>query len=138
MPRWSAGVDHIVGMRIDSGSSIEQLMNTIDGRLQLLNLAAPDEATVQRVTALLEDVMRTLTASSEVPGRVVVIRQLDVDAVPPAATPEAAARIVERAVQRILPNAAHGDAPAAATAPIVYFAHEAEAVVALARRVATN
>ena len=111
-------------------------MPTIVGRVQTLNMRAPDEATAQRVLALIEEAIRTATLAGEMPGRVVVIRQLDVGTIPQAASPANLALAVQAAVQHVASNAVSGDDPAAATAPMIYFKDDATVVLSLAQRVA--
>jgi hypothetical protein len=113
-------------------------MTTIDRRVQLLNVRAPDEAGAQRATTLVEDALRTATFAGELPGRVVVIRKLDVGVIPPSAPPASVALVVEAAVQRLASSAVRGDDPSAATAPMVYFEDDADVVISLAQRVASN
>ncbi len=113
-------------------------MTTIAGRVQTLNMRAPDEATAQRVMALIEGAIRTATIAGGMPGRVVVIRQLDVGTILQAASPASIALAVETAIQRVVSNAVSGDDPAAATAPMIYFKDDATVILSLSERVANG
>lgn len=104
----------------------------------MVNLRAPDEATAQRVSSLIEEAVRTAMIDGDMPGRVVVIRDLDLAAIPAPATPARIASLVDAAVARIATDAVHGNDPAAAMTPVIYFENEAAVVVSLAQRVAAN
>jgi hypothetical protein len=117
-------------------------LTSIDGRVQTLNMRAPDEATAQRVAALVEELIRMAAIDAEIPGGVLVVRQLDIGAIPNAAPlvnlPPSIAATVRAVVERVAANAVSGDHPAAATAPMVYFKDDSSVVLALAQRVAAN
>ncbi|MEP7348291.1 MAG: hypothetical protein ABI877_23700, partial [Gemmatimonadaceae bacterium] len=113
-------------------------VTTIAGRVQMLNMQAPDEATAQRVMALIEEAIRTATIGLGMPGRVVVIRQLDVGTILQAASPASIALAVEAAIQRVASSAVSGDDPSAATAPMIYFTDDATVVLSLSQRVANG
>jgi hypothetical protein len=113
-------------------------MTSIDTRVQLLNVRAPDEATAQRIGTLIEETIRMAAVDLDIQGQVLVVRQLDLSVLPRAAPPAAVAHAVEAAVQRVVANAVSGDEPAAATAPMVYFKNDSSVVLALAQRVASN
>jgi hypothetical protein len=113
-------------------------MNPIDTRVQMLALRAPDEATAQRISALVEEAIRMTAANADIPGSVFVVRQLDLSAIPRAASPAVLSHAVDVVVERVVANAVSADDPNAATAPMVYFKDDSSIVVALAQRVATN
>lgn len=113
-------------------------MTGIERVVQMLNVRAPDSATAQQVTTLLEEALRMATSSGDIPGKVLVIKSLDLDAIPRAGSQVAVARAVDAAVERVVSNAVRGDDPAASDAPMVYFADEADVVQSLAERVANN
>ena len=118
--------------RLTAGS----LLTTIEGRVQLHNVS--DAALAQRLTVIAEDVLRALSTSGELPGRVVVARQLDVASVLQPASPARIAQLIKAEVERVALDAVRGDDPASATAPMVYFKDEADVVRSLAQRVASN
>jgi hypothetical protein len=114
------------------------LMTAIDGRVQLPGLPASDEAMAERLLALVDDALQALATSNELPGRVVVVRQPDVSTIARPVSPARMAQIVQAEVERVVSQAVRADAPAAASAPMVYFRDEADVVRTLAQRMATN
>jgi hypothetical protein len=114
------------------------LMTAIDGRTQLLGPLGSDEAMAERLMAIVDDALRALTTSNELPGRVVVVRQTSIDTIPQTVPPARVAQIVRTEVERMVSSAVRGDHPAAASAPMVYFKDQMEIVRTLAQRVATN
>ena len=113
-------------------------MISIDGRVQTLNMQAPDDATWQRVATLVEEAIRSAALDAELPGRVFVVRELDVGNIARAASPQSLALAIEGAVERVTSQAVSGDDPAAAVAPMIYFKDDASVVLSLAQRVASN
>jgi hypothetical protein len=111
---------------------------SIDGRVQTLTMRAPDDATWQRVAELVEEAIRTAALDAELPGRVFVVRQLDIGTIARSPSPQSLALAIQAAVERVTAQAVSGEDPAASTAPMIYFKDDTNAVLSLAQRVATN
>src|SRR4051812_33577026 len=101
-------------------------------------MRAPDDATWQRVAELVEEVIRTAALDAELPGRLFVVRQLDIGTIARSPSPQILALAIQTAVQRVIAQAVSGENSAASTAPMIYFKDDTSAVLSLAQRVASN
>ena len=113
-------------------------MTSIDTRIQMLNLRAPDEATGQRISTLVEEAIRMAALDADIPASVFVVRQLDLSSLPRAAPPAVLAHAIDVAVERVVANAVAAEDPGASAAPMVYFKNDNSVVLALAQRIASN
>lgn len=115
------------------------LMTAVDGRVHLASMPANDQAMAERIMALVDDALRAIAAAGDLPGRVVVVRPLDVATLPQQpASPARIAELVRAEVAQAVSTAVRGDDPKAAAAPMVYFKDEPHVVEVLTQRVATN
>src|SRR3569833_3840349 len=113
-------------------------MTSIDTRIQMLNLRAPDEATGQRISTLVEEAIRMAALDADIPVCVFVVCQLDLSSLPRAAPPAVLAHAIDVAVERVVANAVAAEDPGASAAPMVCFKNDNSVVLALAQRIASN
>jgi hypothetical protein len=104
-------------------------------RVGTLRLQARREELVRRGALLFEDALRTASLPGAGPGRVLVVRRLDIGVIRADMPPSSVALALEASVRAIASSAVHGEAPGAERAEVVFFRDEVEPFVALARRV---
>jgi hypothetical protein len=103
-----------------------------------VTLRAPSEALVRRGALLLEDALRTASWAADVPGRLVVVRRLDVGAIDPDESPAALAIRVEERLRVLGARLVHAGAPGALHAEAVFFRDRIEAALLLAEHAAQS
>jgi hypothetical protein len=113
-------------------------VTSIDGRISLPIVRGIDEASTQRLATLFQEAVRSASLDGLIPGKVVVVKQVDLSGLIPAPTPSNLPQIVETVVQRMVATAASAEDPAAATAQMVYFKDDSAVIQSLAQRVASN
>jgi len=103
-------------------------------RVGTLRLQARREELVRRGALLFEDALRTASLPGAGPGRVLLLRWLDIGVIRANMPPASVALALEQRVRALVSSAVHGEEPGAERAEVVYFSDEIEPFVALARR----
>lgn len=97
-----------------------------------------DEASTQRLATLFQEAVRSASLDGLIPGKVVVVKQVDLSGLIPSPTPSNLPQVVETVVQRMVATATSAEDPAAATAQMVYFKDDSAVIQSLAQRVASS
>ncbi|MDC3955600.1 hypothetical protein [Polyangium jinanense] len=103
-------------------------------RVGTLRLQARREELVRRGALLFEDALRTASLPGAGPGRVLLLRWLDIGVIRADMPPASVALALEQRVRALVSSAVHGEEPGAERAEVVFFRDEIEPFVALARR----
>ncbi|MDI1476562.1 hypothetical protein [Polyangium sp. y55x31] len=103
-------------------------------RVGTLRLQARREELVRRGALLFEDALRTASLPGAGPGRVLLLRWLDIGVIRADMPPASVALALEQRVCALVSSAVHGEDPGAERAEVVFFRDEIEPFVALARR----
>ena len=107
-------------------------------RVRQLRVQAASAAHAHRGALLVEDALRTASLPFADGGRLVAIRRLALGSFDPLASAATVALRLESAIREMKTQAVPFDDPAAAQAPVVFFASISEAIVQAARRLARH
>lgn len=110
-------------------------MSTEQRRVRRLRLSAPAEDFFGRGAILLEDALRTASMPAG-PGRLLLVRSLNVGRIRPGGGPSAVALSIEQALHALGAEAVHAADPSAREHAAVYFRDDAEPYVSLAVKLA--
>lgn len=107
-----------------------------DRRVRRLHLRGPDGDTLARARIALADALRT--ASIDTPGRLVVVRRLDLGTFGAHLSPTALALLIERRMWTLATEARAFDDPQAEAAGVVWFPDAIQPLVEVARHLAAG
>ncbi len=107
-------------------------------RVRRLSLRAPTAELAQHSAVLLGDALHVATIPGADQGKVVVIRRLALGRIEPCASSASLSLAIEEATRSLALQAVPADSPAAPTADVVVFRDCIQALVLLARRVASR
>lgn len=113
-------------------------MTVAHRRVRTVVLDVPSASHVHRGATMLADALRTATLPGATPGRILIVRSLDVGDIRADASPASLALSIERRVGRLEAAAVSWDDAGAGRAPAVFFRDDAEPYVALALRLARH
>ncbi len=112
-------------------------MVVAERHIHQLRLSGASSQAIRRGAILLEDAFRTASFPSE-PGRVVLIRTLNLGRISSRSSSARLAMLIEQRVREIAYTAVELTSPLAASACAVYYNDETEALLLLARKLATH